>query len=84
MKKSVLVIQGMHCASCATLLTKVLSKTEGVKSANVNYSTAKATVDFDEKLVNERKFVEVIKSKGYAAAPAGEFNPEEEKQRRRK
>ncbi|MFA4887081.1 MAG: heavy metal translocating P-type ATPase [Candidatus Nanoarchaeia archaeon] len=82
MKKTVLMIKGMHCASCATLITKALAKAPGVKSANVNYSTAKATVDFDEKVVDEKKFIEVVKSKGYSAEVAGEFDPEEEKKRR--
>ena len=48
MKKIVLDIEGMHCASCATLITKSLAKSNGVTNANVNYSTAKAVVDYDE------------------------------------
>ncbi len=67
MKKADLQIMGMHCASCATLLTNALSKLEGVKEANVNYSTAKATVSFDESKINEELFIETVKKKGYAA-----------------
>lgn len=66
-KKSTISISGMHCASCAAVITKALLKTQGVTSANVNFSTAKATIDFDEKQVDEQKLVETIKSKGYGA-----------------
>ncbi len=67
MNKADLQITGMHCASCATILTSALSKLNGVKEANVNYSTAKATVLFDETLVKEEDFIETVKKKGYAA-----------------
>lgn len=78
MKKSVLIVKGMHCASCATLITKALSKTEGVKNANVNYAAAKATVDYDDKVVNENKLIEVIKGKGYGASLSEGFDPHAE------
>lgn len=68
MKQTNLQVKGMHCASCATLLTKALSKAEGVKEATVNYATAKATVHFDEKKTNEEKFIQIIKDKGYDAS----------------
>jgi Cu+-exporting ATPase len=35
--------------------------------ANVNYSAAKALVEFDEAQVDENKLLEVVKSKGYGA-----------------
>lgn len=37
----------MHCASCAAIITKKLKKIDGVKSADVNFATEKARVDFD-------------------------------------
>jgi len=67
MKNVSLQVSGMHCASCSTIITRALLKTEGVKNANVNYSTGKATVDYEESKVNENKLIEVIKSKGYGA-----------------
>ena len=47
MKKTELSINGMHCASCAVLITRGLTKTPGIKFANVNYSAAKALVEYD-------------------------------------
>ncbi len=82
MKKLTINVDGMHCASCSTLITKALLKTQGVKTANVNYSTGKATIDFDNNLLNEQKLIEVIKSKGYNAYISKGFDPNEDKKRR--
>ena len=66
MKKTTLKISGMHCASCATILTKALQKVDGVKSAQVNYGTEKATVEHDEKAKLEQ-LISAVKNKGYTA-----------------
>ncbi|MBI2102954.1 heavy metal translocating P-type ATPase [Candidatus Woesearchaeota archaeon] len=67
MKKTTLQVTGMHCASCVTILTRALQKVDGVKTAIVNYSTEKATVEFDSAKANEQKLIAAIKSKGYEA-----------------
>lgn len=66
-KKIEITVNGMHCASCAVLISRALIKTEGVTKANVNYAAAKAQVEFDETKVNEEKLVDVVRSKGYSA-----------------
>jgi Cu2+-exporting ATPase/Cu+-exporting ATPase len=40
-------VQGMHCASCSTVITKKLSKLDGVDTVNVNFATEKAKIVFD-------------------------------------
>lgn len=60
-------IEGMHCGSCAILISKALTKTPGVRAANVNYASKKARVEFDETVVDEHKLVQKIISKGYVA-----------------
>jgi Cu+-exporting ATPase len=72
MKTTNLEIIGMHCASCATLINRGLSKAEGVKEANVNYATAKATVLFDETKLKEHDLIKIVQSKGYNAKLPGE------------
>ncbi|MBS3119052.1 cadmium-translocating P-type ATPase [Candidatus Woesearchaeota archaeon] len=67
MEKTILKIGGMHCASCAQILTKALSKAPGVKSANVNYSTEKANIEFDSLQTNEQELIATIKNKGYTS-----------------
>ena len=67
-KKITLNIQGMHCASCATIIERSLKKSKGVNSAIVNFATKKASVEYDEKLTNAKDFELVIESKGYSVA----------------
>jgi Cu+-exporting ATPase len=66
-KKVNLDISGMHCQSCVTILTKGLTKNPGVKYANVNFATEKATVEFDDSQVNEDKLIKTVESLGYKA-----------------
>jgi P-type Cu+ transporter len=70
MKKVDFQVTGMHCASCAALINRTLSRRDGVKEANVNYSTAKATVNFDEATLSEQELLKIIESKGYGATVA--------------
>ncbi len=67
MKRINLDISGMHCASCATLITKRLEKEPGVTYANVNLTTEKATVEFDEKKSSDKRIISAIESIGYKA-----------------
>ena len=84
MKKN-LDITGIHCASCSAIINKALSKTEGILKSNVNVSTNKATVEFDEKKIDLEKIINTIKNKGYGAKEStGEidFNKEAEKRKK--
>ena len=57
---------GMHCASCATIITKALQKIEGVKEAQVNYATEKAIIVFDEQSVSVDEMNTVVAQYGYS------------------
>ncbi len=74
MKKITLNIGGMHCASCATLINKKLEKVNGVKYSNVNLTTEKATIEYDENVINQDKIIGAIKSSGYTADIPGMGN----------
>lgn len=67
MKKIDISIGGMHCASCAAIINKQLLRADGVTNANVNFSTAKASVEFDEKRTNAGNIINAIKKKGFSA-----------------
>ncbi|MFA6461441.1 MAG: heavy metal translocating P-type ATPase [Candidatus Woesearchaeota archaeon] len=67
MEKTILKIQGMHCASCSAVLNKTLNKVPGVKNANVNLSTEKASVEFDRNLIGEQGLIKIVKDRGYNA-----------------
>ncbi len=68
MKKTIRVI-GMHCANCALTIEKGLRNMPGVINSNVNFTTEKAHVEFDEKMLSEKQILERIKELGYS----GEF-----------
>lgn len=44
-------VQGMHCASCVSLIQNKVSKVDGVESVSVGLATEKATVAFSSKPV---------------------------------
>lgn len=68
MKKTQISVGGMHCASCALNIEKNLKKLEGVTDANVNFSIARATVEFDENRTNEGNIIKSIENAGYEAS----------------
>ena len=78
MKKEDFSISGMHCASCAALITRGVSRLPGVKSANVNYAAARAQVEYDESKLGSQKILSTISSLGYKAQSG--FDAEREKQ----
>jgi Cu+-exporting ATPase len=58
-------IGGMTCASCAQIIAKELRKTDGVKDANVNLATEKATVSFYPTKTRYEKIKKTIEDTGY-------------------
>lgn len=65
--KTNIKIEGMHCNSCAALLTDVLSDLKGVKEANVNFEKKEAHVEYNPKEVNELQMKKAIEAEGYKA-----------------
>ena len=65
MEKITVPIKGMHCASCALVIEKTLSKAEGVKEVKVNYGTEKASIEYDKEKVSLTKMSDSIKPFGY-------------------
>lgn len=69
-KEIVLPVVGMTCASCVATVERVLSKTPGVQSANVNFATEKATVVYDPQATEGKCLVDVIRDAGYEVPAA--------------
>jgi len=67
MKKITIPVTGMHCASCAINIERVVKRLRGVKSANVNLIANKATVEYDEAKVALGDMKQAIESIGYGA-----------------
>jgi Cu+-exporting ATPase len=85
MKKVTLDISGMHCASCSTLINRSLTRQPGVLAANVNLTTNKGTIEYDETKTNVSKLIDTVKSKGYNAVESiGKSDYDSEARKRRK
>jgi P-type Cu+ transporter len=65
MEKITVPIKGMHCASCALVIEKTLSKTDGVGEAKVNYGTEKVSIEYDKDKISLEKMSDLIKPFGY-------------------
>jgi Cu+-exporting ATPase len=79
-KTTKLTINGMHCASCATIITRGLTKVPGVASANVNFATHKATVQHQESVTADQ-LIAAVQKKGYNAAELITDDPEAQARR---
>ncbi len=64
-EKKIILIEDMHCASCALTIEKALKKLNGVENANVNYASGKALIEFDSGKTDEKKIEETINKAGY-------------------
>lgn len=66
MKKVKILIEGMHCASCAGNIERSLKKVRGVKEVAVSIVTRKAIVEEDEN-VPEEELRKAVARAGYKA-----------------
>ena len=82
--KTVLNITGMSCAACSARIEKKLSRMEGVKTAGVNLTTEKATVEYDPTEVQVSDLVGTVKSLGYGAEEEKEQSGDREREAREK
>jgi P-type Cu+ transporter len=60
-----LPVSGMTCAACARRVERALSGTTGVRAANVNLATEKATVEYDSASVGLGELVGAVEGAGY-------------------
>jgi Cu2+-exporting ATPase len=65
-------IDGIRCASCVWLVEKMLERTEGVRSARVNYATHRARVVRDPAAVSLEEILRRITMTGYFPKPWSE------------
>lgn len=65
MKTTTFNIVGMHCASCVVRNERSLKKIKGVHNASVNFGTHSATVEFDERIVDEKSLHTAVIKNGY-------------------
>lgn len=62
-----LIIEGIHCAACVWLNEKVLYNTDGIVSADINFTNNKAKIVWDDDVINLSEIILKIRSIGYNA-----------------
>ncbi|MBC7932694.1 MAG: copper-translocating P-type ATPase, partial [Rubrivivax sp.] len=62
-----MALTGMTCAACARRIERRLAKSPGVSAANVNFATARATVEYDSRQTGARQLIEAVEEIGYHA-----------------
>jgi Cu+-exporting ATPase len=62
-----LIIEGIHCAACVWLNEKILYDTKGIIEANINFTTNKAKIIWDEEELKLSQIILKIRSIGYNA-----------------
>ena len=64
-RKDSFKITDMSCAACAARVEKGLSQLKGVELANVNFASERASVEYDDVLVNRENIEALIEKLGY-------------------
>ena len=62
-----LIIEGIHCAACVWLNEKVLYETKGIIEANINFTTNKARITWDDEKLKLSEIILKIRAIGYNA-----------------
>lgn len=67
MEKIELIIEGMHCGSCAVGIQMLTSQMDGVTSSEVSYEEKKGLIEFDSSKVTKEAIIKAIAELGYTA-----------------
>lgn len=76
MATQILKVKGMHCASCASVITKKLTNLPHIHSVSVNYGNEKAKIDFDERVVSINEMNNEIGKLGYSLSSDSSMSKE--------
>lgn len=70
-------VSGMTCTSCSSRVQRKLNKVDGV-TANVNFATETAAIEYDPATANPESLVEVVRGAGYDAFIMGDDSSDAE------
>ncbi len=76
-RREVLAIAGMTCASCVNHVERALRRLDGVVSASVNLATERATVEYLPGVVSPADLRSAVHDAGYEVLEGDAENPEE-------
>lgn len=77
MKNVKLAIHGMHCSSCANIITRELKKVPGVNDVTVNFASEKASITHDDDSMNVDNLIASVKKAGYSASVIDASTPQD-------
>jgi Cu+-exporting ATPase len=60
-----LIVEGMSCAACSSAVERILNKQDAVESAQVNLTTKKLNVEYDESQINLGQIKSLITKAGF-------------------
>lgn len=67
MKQEVYKITGMSCAACSSAVERVTRRIEGVQRSDVNLTTARMQIEYDETLVTPEQIIAKVEKAGFGA-----------------
>jgi len=60
-----LIVEGMSCAACSSAVERILNKQDAVESAQVNLTTKKLNVEYDDSQMTMDTIKELIVKAGF-------------------
>ena len=72
MREETYDISGMHCAACSASVERVTRKLPGVERSDVNLTTEKMTIRYDETKVTPEQIVAKVEKAGFGCTPHAE------------
>jgi P-type Cu2+ transporter len=67
--QAALMLDGMRCAACVWLIERQLSRIHGVLAVSINYTTQRAVVRWNERIVRLSTILAAVADIGYRAVP---------------
>ncbi len=79
-KTEIYNIDGMSCAACSSAVERVTSKLPGVEKSQVNLTTSKMTITYDENILTPEDIISKVERAGFKAslAPADSIKSDKE------
>lgn len=71
MKTETYIITGMHCAACSSAVERVTRKLEGVSRSDVNLTTGKMTIEYDDSKLGSQAIIAKVDKAGFGARQLG-------------
>lgn len=81
MREEVYNITGMSCAACSSAVERVTRKLDGVERSDVNLTTGKMTIVYDESKVTPEMIMSKVQKAGFGAEPVIKESKKPEKKK---